>query len=116
MLPEALLDHNDFTQWRKDNDRAGSVLYPSSREEFEAWSGQAWTHLLMQVIKVRGGDFFLEGGGGVCVKRFGRCIVTTGARGGASRVGVHSAGRGEEGMGRWWVKCVNKGRGRTQFS
>lgn len=54
MLPEALLDYKDFSQWRKDNDGAGSVLYPSSREEFEVWSRQAWTHLLMQVIKVRG--------------------------------------------------------------
>ena len=52
VLSEALLDYEDFIQWKRDNDKAGSVLYPSSREEFEVWSGQAWTHLLMQVIKV----------------------------------------------------------------
>ena len=52
MLPESLLDYQDFLQWRRDNDTEGSVLYPTSKAEFDEWSQQTWTHLTMQIIKV----------------------------------------------------------------
>ena len=43
----------DYQQWLKDGGGvAGSAFYPESEEEFLEASRQAWTHLLMQIIKV----------------------------------------------------------------
>ena len=53
VVPELLLDYQDYQQWLKDGGRvAGSAFHPESEEEFLEASKQAWTHLLMQIIKV----------------------------------------------------------------
>ncbi len=53
-MPEALLDWCDYCQWLSDvGSRGGSVGFqPDSEEEFNELSIQAWTHLLMQIVKV----------------------------------------------------------------
>ena len=52
-MPEALLDYQDYQQWVSD---VGGVVSPGfcpeNEEEFSELSSQAWTHLLMQTIKV----------------------------------------------------------------
>lgn len=55
VFPESLLAYADWKQWTRDNSgRAGSHFHPNSEEEFEVFSKQAWTHLLMQIVKVCG--------------------------------------------------------------
>lgn len=54
VVPEALLDWCDYCQWLNDvGSRGGSVGFqPGGEEEFNELSIQAWTHLLMQIVKV----------------------------------------------------------------
>jgi len=53
LVPESLLDYQDYQQWVCDGGGvAGSVFHPGSEEEFLEASRLAWTHLLMQIIKV----------------------------------------------------------------
>ena len=55
IVPEALLDYQDFHHWVHSQDvetLKGSIFNPQSQEEFDDLSKQAWTHLLMQIIKV----------------------------------------------------------------
>ena len=53
VVPELLLDYQDYQQWLKDGGVVtGSAFHPESEEEFLEASRQAWTHLLMQIIKV----------------------------------------------------------------
>ena len=53
VFPESLLAYEDWKQWTKDNgSRAGSPFHPNSQEEFDLLSKQAWTHLVMQIVKV----------------------------------------------------------------
>ena len=64
LVPESLLDYQDYQQWVCDGGGvAGSVFHPGSEEEFLEASRLAWTHLLMQIIKV-GPSLLLS-----CVKR-----------------------------------------------
>lgn len=55
IVPEALLDYQDFQHWAHSQDietLKGSIFNPQSQEEFGDLSKQAWTHLLIQIIKV----------------------------------------------------------------
>ena len=53
VVPEALLDWCDYRQWLSDVGGKGSVGFqPGGEEEFNDLSNQAWTHLLMQIVKV----------------------------------------------------------------
>ncbi len=51
MVPESLLAYQDWQQWSGQGS-SPSLLQPESEEEFEELSKQAWTHVLMQIIKV----------------------------------------------------------------
>lgn len=53
VVPEALLDYQDYQQWLSDVGGRGSIGFcPENEEEFSELSSQAWTHLLMQIVKV----------------------------------------------------------------
>ena len=50
VVPEALLDYQDYQQWVQD---LGTVNFnPLTQEKFYDLSKQSWIHLLMQIIKV----------------------------------------------------------------
>ena len=55
VVPESLLDYQDWQQWVRDGGGGapGDAFQPGSEDEFGELSHQAWTHLLMQIIKVR---------------------------------------------------------------
>lgn len=50
VVPEALLDYHDYQQWVQDV--AMNSFNPQNEVQFNILSQQAWTHLLMQIIKV----------------------------------------------------------------
>lgn len=53
VIPEALLDHQDFLVMDEGiGTNRNASFNPQSPEEFDCLSKQAWTHLLMQIIKV----------------------------------------------------------------
>lgn len=50
MIPEALLDYQDYIQWASKVENI--VSCPKDEEQFNVMSDEAWTCVLMQVIKV----------------------------------------------------------------
>ena len=53
VVPEALLDYHDYQQWVQDIAMNRNIsLNPQNEVQFNFLSQQAWTHLLMQIIKV----------------------------------------------------------------
>ena len=53
VAPETLLDYQDYQQWIQDIAMNRNINFdPQNEEEFNDLSQQAWTHLLMQIIKV----------------------------------------------------------------
>ena len=52
VVPESLMDWNDFCYWRSSHPNTHSLLACSTHEEFNEFSEKAWTHLLAQLIKV----------------------------------------------------------------
>lgn len=58
-MPEALLDYHDYCHWLMDVGGKGSVGFsPEGEDEFNDLSKQAWTHLLMQIVKVRTPEYY----------------------------------------------------------
>ena len=50
VIPEALLDYRDYIQWAS---KLGNIYTcPKDEEQFNVMSDEAWTCVLMQVIKV----------------------------------------------------------------
>lgn len=53
VVPEALLDYHDYQQWVQDVAMNRNIGFnPQNEVQFNILSQQAWTHLLMQIIKV----------------------------------------------------------------
>ena len=53
VVPEALLDYHDYQQWIQDIAMNRNISFnPQNEVQFNILSQQAWTHLLMQIIKV----------------------------------------------------------------
>lgn len=54
LTPDSLLDYKDYQQWLLDCSPSPSPLPPAtSQEEFQERSTQAWTYLLLLIVKVR---------------------------------------------------------------
>ena len=53
VLPEALLHQADYQLWEAEVGHTADGFRPLGNEEFNELSQQAWTHLLMQVVKVQ---------------------------------------------------------------
>lgn len=53
MVPEALLDYQDYMQWASEvGNKSSDFTCPKDEEQFNIVSDEAWTCVLMQVIKV----------------------------------------------------------------
>ena len=53
VVPEALLDYQSYLQWTRDiTGSTPAHFVPENEGEFDEMSKQAWTHVLMQIIKV----------------------------------------------------------------
>ena len=53
VVPESLLDYRDYQQWVQDVAMNKNISFnPQNEVQFNVLSQQAWTHLLMQIIKV----------------------------------------------------------------
>ncbi len=53
VVPEALFDYHDYQQWIQDVAMDRNISFnPQNEVQFNILSQQAWTHLLMQIIKV----------------------------------------------------------------
>lgn len=51
--PELLLDYQSYQQWIRDVDMSDRTCSnPESEKDFSEMSEQAWTHILMQIVKV----------------------------------------------------------------
>ena len=61
LTPDSLLDYRDYQQWLLDSHPSLSLLPPArTEEEFQERSGQAWTYLLLQIMKVHVYNHFIH--------------------------------------------------------
>lgn len=53
VVPEALLDYHDYVEWvSKVGNKYSDFTYLKDEEQFNCMSNQAWTSVLMQIVKV----------------------------------------------------------------